>query len=210
MRAVRPDHQVEGPDGAVGEGDLDAVGVLGEGRHPQAEQVRDVVLGRVGQHVGQVAAQNLDLADDPVAVERVDRHLGDVAPGGVDVGDAALVDARRPHRGHEAHALDDGPPGTAEVDGLAAGAPGGRDLDDGRDEAVAVQPEGECGAGDPGPADEDGAVLHRAGLSVRVDGDAPRVRCTRASHQRYCRPCAYELLAVLVQWGVRRWCAVVH
>lgn len=43
------------------------------------------------QQVGQVTAQDLDLADDPLPTEVLHPHLGAVPPVGVDIGDALLV-----------------------------------------------------------------------------------------------------------------------
>jgi hypothetical protein len=152
VRAVRADDEVELAHGAVGEGDPPVV----QPRHPGAEQVLDV-RGGVQQHLCQVAAQDLQLADDPVPAQVRHGHLGEVSPGRVDVGDALLVQAPLAHGVHQPHPFDDRPARPAQVDGLSARPRRRRALDDGHVESVSVHPEGRRGPRDAGAGDQNAA-----------------------------------------------------
>jgi hypothetical protein len=88
------------------------------------------------EHLREVAAQHLDLGDEPLAAEGVGRHARPDAAGGVDPGDASLVEGDGAHVVHQAHAVDDRPARTAQVDGLTSLPEGGRALDHGDREAV--------------------------------------------------------------------------
>ena len=72
----------------------------------------------------------------------------------VHIGESALVDALRPYLVKKPHPLDHLASGAAQVHGVPAGAGRGRDLHDGRREAVPRQPERERRAGDAGARDQ--------------------------------------------------------
>jgi hypothetical protein len=80
MRAVGPDYQVGARRRAVGQRGPDGTIGLVQFRDPGAEPVVGVGGGGLVQHVGQVAAQDLELADQAVPVECVDGHLGATGP----------------------------------------------------------------------------------------------------------------------------------
>jgi hypothetical protein len=71
VQPVGADHQVEPPLEPAGEADVDAVSVLAQRLDAVAEQVLGGVLGGGVEDLGQVPAQDLDLRDQPVAVELV-------------------------------------------------------------------------------------------------------------------------------------------
>lgn len=131
MGAVGADHQIERARRGVLELCGDAVGVLGERRDGVVPDELAAVGDGREQHVSEVTPQDLDLRDDAVAAERVDGH-GRAEPAAVvDDGDAALLHAARHDLVEDVHAARDGPPRTAQVDGLAALPRGRRPLDDG-------------------------------------------------------------------------------
>ena len=96
VQPIRPDHQVEAPPVAAGEGHVDPVRVLGELGDPVAEEVLDAVAGVVVEHPGQVPAQDLDLRDVPVAavvvraegLQHVPVHVHGVRASGLGAGRA--------------------------------------------------------------------------------------------------------------------------
>ena len=123
------------------------------------------VAGAVVEDAGEVAAHDLVVA--PRRGRRRCRRgrSAMVAAGVVDVRAAAHVRGLGADLVEDAHPPADLDRGAADVDLVAAGAQFGGALDDGRGEAVAVQPEGEGGAGDRGAGDED--RLARACAVVR-------------------------------------------
>jgi hypothetical protein len=160
MRAVGADNEIRPQSRAVDQCDVDTVVTLVERGDVGVEAVFDGVLGGLVQHVDQVAAKDLELGDETVAVESGHRHFGTTAAVGPHPGHTGLLECMRAHLRHQAHALDDVTAGAAQVDGLAAGTDPCRDLDD--DDAIAVlgQPEGERGSGDACAADQDGGLGH--------------------------------------------------
>ncbi len=107
MRSVGADDEICPQLGVVGEGDVDAVVILDQRRNPGVEAVFDGVLGGAVEHADEIAAQNLQLGDQAVAVERGHRHLGAVAAVGAHPRNAVLHQGVLAHLRHQAHALDD-------------------------------------------------------------------------------------------------------
>jgi hypothetical protein len=107
MRAVGADYEIGAQRSAVREGDVDAVVVSLERRNTCVEAIFDGVLRGLVQHVDEVAAKDLQLGHQPVAVEGGDRHLGAAAAVGRHPGNAVLFEGAVSHLRREAHALDD-------------------------------------------------------------------------------------------------------
>lgn len=106
VRPVGPHDQARAHLRPIGQRRLHSVGGLLQPRNARAESgVGGFGRGLIG-HVSQIAAQNLQFADDAVAVERLYRHLGTAAAVRLDPRDAALLEAACPHLIHQAHAFD--------------------------------------------------------------------------------------------------------
>src|ERR1700704_5575747 len=154
MGSVTADDEVDRQFRSVGQGGFDGVVTLTEVCDAGVEAILGLVLGLLMQHVDQVAAQNLELGHQPVAVECGNRHFRSPVSVGLDPGDAALIERARPHLVDQAHALDHFTTGTAEINGLSAGADTIAELADG------IRPGGQTvdlrGAG--------GEVVERMGL----------------------------------------------
>jgi hypothetical protein len=71
---------------------MDRVVVLIEILNAGVESVLRLVFGCLIQHIDQVAAQDLELGHQTVAVEGGYRHLGSPAAIGFDPGHAALIE----------------------------------------------------------------------------------------------------------------------
>jgi hypothetical protein len=96
VRSVRADDQPEPARRGFLEGDGDCVRVLIDLGDGVVEEVLRVRQRRLVQQTGEVVAEDLDLGDDPLAVEAVGGHPRGGAAGGVDECEAALVHALRP------------------------------------------------------------------------------------------------------------------
>ncbi len=148
MQPVGADHELEAPPVAAREGHVDAFGILGEFGDPVAEDVLDVVAGVVVEHLGEVAAQDLDLGDVAVAavvfraegLQHVAVRVDGVRAGGVGAG--------RPHRGVEPHPPDDLLGHPARVHRLPTRTQSGRLLDHGHLGTPSMQPVGQRRARD--------------------------------------------------------------
>lgn len=103
VHPVRADHQVEPPLEPAGETHRHPARALGQPRDPVPEQVFGRILGGPVEHLRQVAAQDLDLGDEPVTVQQVGAHGDDRPVAPRDVGDAGGLGARRAHLGVQAH-----------------------------------------------------------------------------------------------------------
>ncbi len=173
VQPVRADHQVEPARRAALEGDVHAVGVLGERGDGVPEDVLGVRRGRFVEDPRQVAAQDLDVSGEQIGGQLClrlaravhVRHGAHAGPG--------------PFDGvQEAHAAEDRQMGlAAEVDGVAPVAEGGRAFHDRGGEAVPGQPVGERGAGDGGAGDQYAEVLRLCGVHA---GELPRQGSPRA------------------------------
>lgn len=174
VQAVGADDQVEAAGRAPLERDFDALRGVGQRRDGVAEHVLHRVLRAFVHELGQVAAEDLHVAAHHLrgqlhargAVGGDDALRAHVRPTGVDL----VPDA---HRG-EHPAVHVAP----EVDGEAAGAQGGRLLDDRDPGAPAGQVQGEGGPGDAGAGDQDGQVAEV--VCLRHAGHCPGPRLPRA------------------------------
>ena len=75
MAPVGADDEVEALLGAAAEAHQHAIAVLLQADDLLPVAVPDAVAGRVGEDLGQVAAQDLDVGDHPAAPERLGGHL---------------------------------------------------------------------------------------------------------------------------------------
>ncbi len=159
MEAVGAHHQVEGARLPVREGGVHPVLVLVERGDAVAVDELDARRGVAVEDLHQVAAQQFDVlaVESAAAVGGLLRavQLGAV---GAEHGHPAHPGADGADLLGEAGPLDHVEGDAPDVDGLAAGARAGGQLDDGRGESQADQPVGEGGAGDAAAGDED--VLH--------------------------------------------------
>ena len=162
VQPVGPDHQVEAPPVAAGEGDVDPVGVLGELGDPVAEAVLDRVAGVVVEHLGQVPAQDLDLRDVPVAAVVVGAEGLQHVPVRVHDVRARRVGAGRAHRRVQTHPPDDLLGHPARVHRLPTGTQPGSLLHDGHLGALPTQPVGQRGPRDTRPLHQHPDTAHHA------------------------------------------------
>ncbi len=117
MQAVGADDEIVAGCGSVAEGHVDLPAVVVECADPHAEAVTDVVADGFIEDAGQRSPVNLDLAAD---------HFGGQTPDfsapAVDECERAHAGGSRFHLVEQAHLLEHRERGTAEVDGLPAGA----------------------------------------------------------------------------------------
>jgi hypothetical protein len=106
MGSITADDEADREFRSVGERGFDCVVTLDEFCDAGVEAILGLILGLLIQHVDQVAAQNLELGYQPVAVECGDRHLRSPVSIGLDPGDAALIERARPNLVDQAHSLD--------------------------------------------------------------------------------------------------------
>ncbi|OUD95567.1 hypothetical protein CMMCAS05_01420 [Clavibacter michiganensis subsp. michiganensis] len=158
--AVGRHHEVEPLVGGPRERHRDAVALLADPRDAVVEAVLRGADGAVDEQLGEVAAQDLELRGRAARVAATGRELGDRAAVGPDEARADLARGRGADRVLDAHPPGDLAPGAAHVDVLAAAAELGRALHDHGVDAVAVQPDGERGAGDARAGDEDASCGH--------------------------------------------------
>ena len=182
VQPVGPDHQVEAPPVAAGEGHVDPVRVLGELGDPVAEDVLDSVAGVVVQHLGQVPAQDLDLRDVAVAAVVVGAvGLQDV-PVRVHHVRARGVGAGRAHRRVQTHPTDDLLGHPARVHRLPAGTQPGGLLHHGHLGPLPVQPVSQRGPRDARPRHQHPDTLitpsaHPSGSRPGSYGGSGSARC---------------------------------
>jgi len=160
MRSVAPGDQISTEHCSVAQRCLNRIVVLIETLDAGAEAVLDLILGRRIQHIDQVAAQDLQLRHQTVAVEGRDRHIGSSAAIGFDPRDAPLIERALAHLIDEAHTLDHIATRTAQIHGLSAWPNAVGEFDDRHPGATPGQPEGQCRSRDSGSADQDGRLRH--------------------------------------------------
>lgn len=160
MRAVGPDHQAGADRAAIRQRRHDIVVVLFQRRNALPETVFHVPGGGLVEDIDEIAAQDLEFTDHAVAVECADRHLRAPPPLGGHPRNSPLIQTAFPHPVHQAHPLDHGPPGTAQVDGLAAQTKIRCDLDNDDPISIPGEPVGQGGSTDPGSADQDCRLRH--------------------------------------------------
>jgi hypothetical protein len=160
MRPVGADDEVYRQVGSVGQCGFDAVAILAEFCYARVEAVIGLILGRLIQHVDQVATQDLELGDDAVAVECRHRHLGPATSIGFDPRQAALIERACLHLGEQPHPPDHVTACTPQIDGLSAWADAVGELNERYPIPTLVQPESQCGPCDPGSADQYGRLWH--------------------------------------------------
>jgi len=140
MRPVATDDQFSGHRCSVAQCCLDGIRALIEFLNASVEAVVGLILGRLVQHIDQVAAQDLEFGDEAVAVECRHRHLGPPTAIGFDPGDATLIERALAHLVDQAHPLDHTTACTAQVHGLTAWPDAVGQLNDRHGIATLVQP----------------------------------------------------------------------
>jgi hypothetical protein len=156
MGSVAADDQISRDGRAVAQRRLDRVVVLIEVLDASAEAVVGLILRCLIQHIDQVAAQDLELGYQAVAVEGGDRHVGPTGAIGFDPRDTTLIEGALTHLVDKFHALDHIAARTAQVHGLSAWADAVGELND-RDAIPALgQPERQRRSRDTGTADQHG------------------------------------------------------
>lgn len=142
MDSVGAEDEVEGARLAVLEPHRHPVAGVAQVGDGVAEEVFDGVGGPVVHDLGQVAAQDLEVAAGELA-----RHHPELAPVGVDENQVGGAGTPGLNLVEDAHPLEHGEVGPAlEVHRLSARSECGGALDDGDGKAVSVQPVGKGGA----------------------------------------------------------------
>ena|SRR5699024_49971 len=136
MQTVSTDNEVKSACRCVAEDDVNAVGVLGELRNGVIEEIFHLVADSAVEQVNEVAAEDLDLRDEPLPVEIVRADGRPTAAVFVYPGDAGLFEANAAGIFKHAHAFDHGAPCATQIHRLSACARSRRDLDDSNGEAV--------------------------------------------------------------------------
>jgi hypothetical protein len=160
MGTIATDDQISRHRRSVAQCCLDTVVVLAEILDAGVEAIVGLVVGRLIEHIDQITAQDLQLGDQPVAVERRHRHLRSAAPIGFDPGHATLIERTLAHLLDQAHVLDHVAAGASQVDGLSAGPNPISELNDSYAISALVEPEGKCRPCDSCSADQDGRRCH--------------------------------------------------
>jgi hypothetical protein len=165
VRTIRRDHQVDGPLSSVAQGHVHSVGAVVEGTDLRAEDV-----GRAGLHagvheqLGQVAPQDIYLADHPFAAEVLDGHFRPSTTPAVHVGDALLLQPHCPRPVQQAHPAQHNASRSPDIHCLPTRPYAVRDLDHRHVHTVPGQQRGDRRTGKAATADEhalEGQVLRR-------------------------------------------------
>jgi hypothetical protein len=151
MQAVRPDHQIVRSRIGVLESHRHPVPIVMQGRYGVAEDVLNLVPGRLEQDSGEVAAHDFDVAFRHSFAEHGHRHL-DRAASGTDQSHDFGCGPGLLHLVSDAHPVHDVEHGTEEVDGVTAAslAQLGRSLDHSGSKAEPMQPVGQRRASNAG------------------------------------------------------------
>lgn len=156
--AISADDKIERPIRAVGKGNSHAGRLLVECSNVIVIDVLDRVARPLPEQLRDIAAQDLDLADEVRGF-----GYGEAGPGGVvgvDAADAFVADGARAHGVADAEDVDDLVGDARDVDLLAGEAAGRGALDDCSGEVVAGEEEREGGARDACAAYEDSLGAH--------------------------------------------------